>query len=67
MEKELFGVLRERRDKCFDSFISEKVTAVCGDVSLEDLGVKDNKLKEQMWNEVDILINSAATTRFDER
>ncbi|KAF3442271.1 hypothetical protein FNV43_RR16187 [Rhamnella rubrinervis] len=65
--KELFKVLRERRDTNFESFISEKVTAISGDVSLENLGVQDVQLREALWKHIDIVINFAATTRFDER
>ncbi|KAF3442267.1 hypothetical protein FNV43_RR16183 [Rhamnella rubrinervis] len=66
--KELFCVLREQLDTDFDPFISEKVAAISGDVSCEDdLGVKDDQLRDVLWTEIDILINSAGTTNFDER
>ncbi|CAN6557198.1 unnamed protein product [Malus baccata var. baccata] len=39
--KALFKVLREKLGADFDSFISEKVVAVPGDVTSENLGVKD--------------------------
>ncbi|KAM1401018.1 hypothetical protein ACFX2F_028222 [Malus domestica] len=51
----------------FDSSLSEKVVAVPGDVTFENLGVKDLKLREEMFYEIQIIINSAATTNFDER
>ena len=41
--------------------------AVPGDVSYENLGIKDSKLRNDMWKEIDIILNSAATTTFDER
>ncbi|CAN6555233.1 unnamed protein product [Malus baccata var. baccata] len=65
--KELFKVLREKMGAYFDSFISEKVVAIPGDVSSENLGVKDSKFREEMFNEIQIILNSAATTKFDER
>ncbi|KAJ6744718.1 FATTY ACYL-COA REDUCTASE [Salix purpurea] len=65
--KALFDVLREQHGASFLSFISEKVSPVPGDISCVDLGIKDSLLKEQMWNEVDTVINFAATTNFDER
>ncbi|XP_021821744.1 fatty acyl-CoA reductase 3-like [Prunus avium] len=67
--KELFSVLREEWGMNFDSFISEKVVALPGDVSFEnlELEVKDFKLREEMCNEIQIIFNSAATTEFDER
>ncbi|XP_059429003.1 fatty acyl-CoA reductase 3-like [Corylus avellana] len=65
--KDLFRVVREKWGPNLDSFISEKVIAVPGDVSNENLGVKDSDLRNNMWNEIDIILNSAATTTFDER
>lgn len=65
--KELFRVLRDKHGADFDSFVSQKVVAVAGDVTSEKLGVKDFKLTEEMCNETEIILNSAATTNFDER
>ncbi|KAF3441546.1 hypothetical protein FNV43_RR15460 [Rhamnella rubrinervis] len=65
--KELFKVLREKWDTNFDSFISIKVAAISGDVSFENLGLKDAQLRELLWKEIDIIIHSAATTNFDGR
>lgn len=50
-----------------NALISEKITLVPGDVTCENLGVKDSNLVEEMWREVDIVVNLAATTNFDER
>ncbi|KAG6763072.1 hypothetical protein POTOM_033604 [Populus tomentosa] len=65
--KDLFRVLREKHGAGLHSFISEKVTPVPGDISHEDLGVKDSSLKDEMWREIDVMLNFAATTNFDER
>ncbi|KAK9927289.1 hypothetical protein M0R45_024480 [Rubus argutus] len=65
--KELFKVLRKECGANFDSFISEKVVALSGDVTFEDLGVKASKLKEEMCNEIQIILNSAAITKLNER
>ncbi|GMH08496.1 hypothetical protein Nepgr_010336 [Nepenthes gracilis] len=51
----------------FTSFISNKVAVAPGDVSCEDLAIQDANLKEEMWREIDVIVNLAATTRFDER
>ncbi|XP_022643017.1 alcohol-forming fatty acyl-CoA reductase-like [Vigna radiata var. radiata] len=67
LSKDLFRVLRGMWGADFVSFISEKVLAVGGDVSVENLGVKDTKLREKLLEETDIIINSAATTKFYER
>lgn len=65
--KDLFKVLKEKCGKNFSSFISEKTTLVPGDISHENLGIKDSNLVQEMWNEVDVVINLAATTNFVER
>ncbi|CAK7329346.1 unnamed protein product [Dovyalis caffra] len=65
--KDLFKVLREKHGASLHSFISERVTPVPGDIAYEDLGVKDSSLKDEMWREIDVVLNFAATTHFDER
>ncbi|KAA8550181.1 hypothetical protein F0562_001865 [Nyssa sinensis] len=67
METELFRVLREKYGANFSSLISEKVLPISGDISCEHLGIKDFDLRKKMWREIDIIVNSAATTKFDER
>jgi fatty acyl-CoA reductase len=51
----------------FKSFISEKLTLVPGDITLEDLGLKDSNLREDISFQTDVIINLAATTNFNER
>ncbi|GMJ12211.1 fatty acid reductase 5 [Hibiscus trionum] len=63
----LFRVLRENWGSGFDPFISSKLIAVAGDTSSENLGIKDSILREEMWKEIDIIVNVAATTNFSER
>ncbi|KAK6936199.1 Fatty acyl-coenzyme A reductase, NAD-binding domain [Dillenia turbinata] len=66
--KEVFRVLRETWGPNFKSFISEKMILVAGDISCrENLGVKDSNTIEDMRRNIDIVVNSAATTSFDER
>ncbi|KAL2989837.1 hypothetical protein AAZX31_11G161300 [Glycine max] len=67
LAKDLFKVVREMWGADFGSFISEKVLAVAGDVSLENLGLKDLNLREKMWEDIDIIVHAAAATKFDER
>ncbi|KAI4313486.1 hypothetical protein L6164_026465 [Bauhinia variegata] len=64
--KDLFKVLRDKLGDDFDSFISEKVMAVAGDVSSENLGIRDVYLRKAMLEEIDIVLHSAASTKFDE-
>lgn len=63
----MFTVLRGSLGANFNSFISEKVTSVSGDISFDNFGIEDCNLKEELWRDVDIIVNSAATTSFDER
>lgn len=67
MGKDLFQIVKEKCGKDVNSLISEKVTVVAGDVSCENLGVKDSDLLSRMLSEVDVIVNLAATTKFDER
>ena len=60
-------VLRNSLGANLESFISERVTPISGDVCDENLGIKDCTLREEMWKEIDIVLNSTATTNFDER
>ncbi|KAL9673937.1 hypothetical protein QQ045_030201 [Rhodiola kirilowii] len=65
--KDLFRVVKEKYGKEFNTIISEKVIPVAGDISCDDMGVHNPGLLEDMAKEVDIIVNLAATTNFDER
>ncbi|XP_031504990.1 fatty acyl-CoA reductase 3-like [Nymphaea colorata] len=67
ISKELFRVLKDMHGDGFDSFLSEKIRAIAGDMAMEDLGIQEFHLKEEIMKEVDIIANVAATTTFDER
>lgn len=64
---EVFKVLRKEYGESFSSYFWSKVYPLAGDVSLEHLGIKDDDLRETLWEEVDVIINSAATTNFNQR
>ncbi|XP_021750966.1 alcohol-forming fatty acyl-CoA reductase-like [Chenopodium quinoa] len=64
--KELFKVLKEKLGSNFESFVSEKITVVAGDTSYENLGLTAEQMKD-MYEDIDIVINVAATTKFEER
>ncbi|CAK8576344.1 unnamed protein product [Lathyrus sativus] len=66
-EIDLFRVLRGELGGDFNSFISNKVVAVAGDVAIQNFGIKDQKLKNEIFDEIDVLVHSAASTKFDER
>ncbi|XP_027908879.1 fatty acyl-CoA reductase 3-like [Vigna unguiculata] len=65
--KDLFRVLKEKVGVNFNTFISKKTTLVPGDISREDLGIEDTILREEIYDQTDVIINLAATTNFDER
>ncbi|CAJ1956116.1 unnamed protein product [Sphenostylis stenocarpa] len=65
--KDLFRLLKEKLGTRFNSFVSEKLTLVPGDISQEDLNLKNSILREEICNQTDIIVNLAATTNFDER
>lgn len=67
MEKDLFKLLRGKYGANLKAFISQRTTIVPGDITVENLGVKDSTLLEEMWREVEVVVNLAATTNFDER
>ncbi|XP_006347258.1 fatty acyl-CoA reductase 3-like [Solanum tuberosum] len=68
MMSELFNVAREKiGSENLKSLMKEKVFAISGDISYENLGIKNSELREEMHKEIDIIINSAAVTNFYER
>ncbi|KAF8046145.1 hypothetical protein N665_3994s0001 [Sinapis alba] len=68
VEIDLFKVLRnDLGEENLNDLVSEKIVPVPGDISIHNLGVKDSDLLQRMWSEIDIIINIAATTNFDER
>lgn len=60
-------MLREKWGARMNSIMSEKLTVVPGDISKEDLGLQDSDLREEILSQVDVIVNLAATTNFDER
>ncbi|KAL5056165.1 hypothetical protein RYX36_036847 [Vicia faba] len=65
--KDLFKLLKEKLGPKISTLLSEKLTLVPGDISLEDLGLEDSILKEEIYYQTDVIINLAANTNFDER
>ncbi|KAG9457255.1 hypothetical protein H6P81_001763 [Aristolochia fimbriata] len=64
LNKDLFTVLREAHGANFKSFISDKLSPIPGDIAHENMGIDDN---EKLQSELDVIVHSAATTKFDER
>ncbi|MCD7452731.1 hypothetical protein HAX54_017950 [Datura stramonium] len=65
--KDLFKLLREKYGANLNTLISQRTTIIPGDITCENLGVKDSNLLDEMWKEVEVVVNLAATTNFDER
>ncbi|CAK9153820.1 unnamed protein product [Ilex paraguariensis] len=65
--KDLFKVLKDKWGGNLNTLISQKVNLVPGDITFENLGIKDSTLLEETWREVEVVVNLAATTNFDER
>ena len=65
--KELFGLLRETHGKeGFQSLVDDKVVPLAGDIGHENFGVEGAQLA-QMTQEINVIVNGAATTNFYER
>ena len=60
-------MLKEKWGGDLKPLISEKIYLVPGDISSPNMGLNDSNLLEEMKNQVEIIINFAATTNFDER
>ncbi|KAJ6864594.1 hypothetical protein NC651_035219 [Populus alba x Populus x berolinensis] len=63
---ELFKCLRQTHGKSYQSFMLSKLVPVVGNVCESNLGLEED-LADKIADEVDIIVNSAANTTFDER
>ncbi|KAF9592873.1 hypothetical protein IFM89_018453 [Coptis chinensis] len=63
---ELFKCLKQTHGKSYQSFILSKLVPVVGNVCKPYLGI-ETELIDKITDEVDIIVNSAASTTFDER
>lgn len=59
-------MLKDTHGDSYEDFMNRKLTAVSGTISSDGLGFSKDMAKEISRN-VDIIVNSAATTTFDER
>ncbi|XP_078158492.1 fatty acyl-CoA reductase 3-like [Carex rostrata] len=64
--KELFKILKEEHGKEYNKFMEEKISPIAGDVIYENLGIESSQV-ENLFHEIDIIVNNAATTNFYER
>ncbi|KAF9593433.1 hypothetical protein IFM89_022899 [Coptis chinensis] len=63
---ELFKCLKQTHGKSYQSFMLSKLVPVVGNVCKPYLGI-ETELIDKITDEVDIIVNSAASTTFDER
>ncbi|KAL3623808.1 hypothetical protein CASFOL_032624 [Castilleja foliolosa] len=63
---EIFKHLKTIHEKNYESFMLSKLVPVVGNVCETNLGL-DEDVATSMANEVDVIVNSAANTTFDER
>eukprot|EP00850_Spirogloea_muscicola_P008957 SM000049S16728 [mRNA] locus=s49:349597:353882:- [translate_table: standard] len=63
---QIFDSLRSKRREEYKDFMADKLTAISGSMSHDCLGLIMETSRD-MLNKVEIIINSAATTAFDER
>ncbi|XP_021893940.1 fatty acyl-CoA reductase 2, partial [Carica papaya] len=63
---ELFKNLQQTYGKSYQTFMLSKLVPVVGNVCESDLGLEED-LADVITKEVDIIVNSAANTTFDER
>ncbi|GFY81654.1 Jojoba acyl CoA reductase-related male sterility protein [Actinidia rufa] len=66
IESELFMCLEEIHGKSYQTFMKSKLVPVVGNMYESDLGM-DSDLATMIAKEVDVIVNSAADTSFDER
>ncbi|XP_012090891.1 fatty acyl-CoA reductase 2, chloroplastic [Jatropha curcas] len=66
IDAELFKCLQQTYGKSYQAFMLSKLVPVVGDVCESNLGL-DEDLANLIANEVDVIVNSAANTTFDER
>ena len=64
LTSDVFGALRSLHGAQFESWVSEKVTAIEGELTDERLGFSDADY-ERLQNEVDVFINIAGLVQFD--
>jgi fatty acyl-CoA reductase len=66
VDTELFKCLQEIHGNGYSSFIARKLVPVVGDVREANIGIAP-EVADEIADQVDIIVNSAANTTFDER
>ena len=63
---QIFAELRSEHGDAFADFVAAKLTAVEGTISKDGLGMPAD-VAAKLTDTLDVIVNSAATTTFDER
>ncbi|CAN6887413.1 unnamed protein product [Brassica oleracea] len=66
LDTELFNTLRETHGASYQSFMLDKLVPVTGNICDSNIGLQVDSA-EEIAKEVDVIINSAANTTFNER
>ncbi|KAF2289550.1 hypothetical protein GH714_037111 [Hevea brasiliensis] len=66
LAKELFKCLQQAYGKSYQAFMLSKLVPVVGNVCESNLGLEED-LANLIASEIDVIVNSAANTTFDER
>ena len=66
VDTELFKRLQEIHGRDYHSFVATKLVPVVGDVREANIGIGPD-LADEIAERVDVIVNSAANTTFDER
>ena len=66
LDTELFKTLRETHGASYQSFMLDKLVPVTGNICDSNIGLQIDSA-EEIAKEVDVIINSAANTTFNER
>lgn len=68
MRLELFKTLREQHGDDFESFVFQKVVPIAGDIAADHcLGIDTESTREHLWENLDAIVNNAASTVLDDR
>uniref|UniRef100_A0ACD5XT16 Uncharacterized protein n=1 Tax=Avena sativa TaxID=4498 RepID=A0ACD5XT16_AVESA len=67
LEKDLFNTLREKHGLTgFQRLVKEKIVPLAGDIGFHNFGLDGSRV-DSICEEIDVIINGAATTNFYER
>ncbi|CAN7056994.1 unnamed protein product [Brassica rapa subsp. trilocularis] len=66
ISSDLFKLLKHMHGSSYEAFMKNKLIPVIGDIGEENLGI-DSETADKISDEIDVIINSAGRTTFDDR